>query len=256
MPQHDTSNTSSSANQVAAVISTVDFAGTDPVVVGYAYSRADDPKKATEIPESDLEADLYRHPALTARSHLSLSSVPTALRPNDAIRTRIGTERPPGCDAANGQTRSPRRPSYCKAFDVFSVGCMLLELGLWESLTSITSRLSDSEDGGSRHTDLMRLRDGVFIEQLQRKQYPDYNSGIIGELQAMMGERYCALVVDLMTAWDRQQRGTLGESSLLDQNPDVDGVDVGPEARDDRSVSLLELEMACLERLRKMKAVL
>ncbi|OAP58887.1 hypothetical protein AYL99_06184 [Fonsecaea erecta] len=66
-------------------------------VAGYVYAREDSPNELTEPTESDLENDLYRHP-------LSMGS---------------------------------SRVSYRKSFDIFSVGCVLLEIGLWTSLPDI-----------------------------------------------------------------------------------------------------------------------
>lgn len=67
-------------------------------VVGYAYARKDDQYDFTEPLESESEADLYRHPS-----------------------------------SSLGNLRQP----YCKCFDIFSVGCLLLELGLWTTLSDI-----------------------------------------------------------------------------------------------------------------------
>ncbi|KIW28630.1 uncharacterized protein PV07_08276 [Cladophialophora immunda] len=66
-------------------------------VAGYVYARVDSPDELTEPTESDFENDLYRHP----------------------------------------QSMGSSRVSYRKSFDIFSVGCVLLELGLWKSLPDI-----------------------------------------------------------------------------------------------------------------------
>jgi serine/threonine protein kinase len=66
-------------------------------VSGYVYSRLDNPDEVTESMRSEAEADLYRHPFLLTES----------------------------------------RKSYSKTLDIFSVGCTLLEIGLWSSLRQI-----------------------------------------------------------------------------------------------------------------------
>lgn len=66
-------------------------------IAGYVYSRVDSPGEMTEPLKSELEADLYRHPSLL-------------------------------CDV---------RQPYRKSFDIFSVGCTLLEIGLWTTLRQI-----------------------------------------------------------------------------------------------------------------------
>ncbi|OAL38748.1 hypothetical protein AYO20_01954 [Fonsecaea nubica] len=91
-------------------------------VAGYVYARVDSPNELTEPTESDFENDLYRHP-------LSMGS---------------------------------SRVSYRKSFDIFSVGCVLLELGLWTSLPDILR-------SGSRS-----LRPGVGLSDATYK-YPDFS---------------------------------------------------------------------------------
>jgi hypothetical protein len=66
-------------------------------IAGYVYARAGEPGAMTEPLQSDIEADLHRHP--------STSAFP--------------------------------RPPYQKKFDIFSVGCALLEIGLWKSLREV-----------------------------------------------------------------------------------------------------------------------
>lgn len=81
----------------------VDLSTYSTYVAGYVYARADDPGEMTEPLKSDLEADLYRHP-------LSLGS---------------------------------SRLSFRKSFDIFSVGCTLLEIGLWSNLRQILEQHSE-----------------------------------------------------------------------------------------------------------------
>lgn len=73
-------------------------------VAGYVYARPDDPQEMTEPMASQLQADLYRHP----------------------------------------QYLNSSRATYRKSFDIFSVGCVLLELGLWSSLADVLCRWSTS----------------------------------------------------------------------------------------------------------------
>lgn len=79
-------------------------------IAGYVYSRLDSPGEMTEPLKSELEADLYRHPSLL-------------------------------CSA---------RQSYHKSLDIFSVGCTLLEIGLWSSLRQI---LESHSTIGSKSTE-------------------------------------------------------------------------------------------------------
>jgi hypothetical protein len=76
-------------------------------IAGYVYSRVDGPGEMTEPLESELDADLYRHPSL-------LGDI---------------------------------RESYHKSLDIFSVGCTLLEIGLWSSLRHILEHHSTTHPG-------------------------------------------------------------------------------------------------------------
>jgi Prion-inhibition and propagation len=69
---------------------------------GYGYARADDPGEMTEPLESEIESDLYRHPASLARP----------------------------------------RSSFRRSFDIFSVSCTILEIGLWSRLSHILEQHS------------------------------------------------------------------------------------------------------------------
>ncbi|EXJ67127.1 uncharacterized protein A1O5_09774 [Cladophialophora psammophila CBS 110553] len=82
-------------------------------VAGYVYARLDSPYELTEPTESDFENDLYRHP----------------------------------------MSMGPSRVSYRKSFDIFSVGCVLLELGLWASLPDILRSWSRGGHRGMSLTD-------------------------------------------------------------------------------------------------------
>jgi len=70
---------------------------TRPYLEGYEYARADNPSDMTESPVLQQESNLFRHPAL--------------LKAN--------------------------RASFCKQFDLYAFGCVLIEIGLWQDLTSI-----------------------------------------------------------------------------------------------------------------------
>ena len=68
-----------------------------PYVAGYEYARADNPLEMTEDTPKSPEYDLYRHP----------------------------------------DSQGPARPSYKKGFDLYSLGCVLLEIAFWMGLPDI-----------------------------------------------------------------------------------------------------------------------
>ena len=68
-----------------------------PYVGGYDYARADNPLEMTEDAPSSPEMDLYRHP----------------------------------------QAQGVARPSFKKLYDLYSLGCVLLEIACWSSLENL-----------------------------------------------------------------------------------------------------------------------
>lgn len=195
----------------------VDLSTYSTYVAGYVYARADDPGEMTEPLESELEANLYRHP-------LSF-----------------------GCS----------RLSFRKSFDIFSVGCTLLEIGLWSSLRQILERHSarhfplslqiqqqhrslqksstssstltsatavdhsdnkeewddDKEDDSIRPSlDLMKLRYQLLLSQLPDQNVPSTKTHrqetalpprnrckILQSLEAATGNLYTSVVEDLLS---------------------------------------------------------
>ena len=156
-------------------------------VGGYVFARADDSYDYTEPLLPNIEADLYRHP------HSSLGRL---------------------------------RQRYCKSFDIFSVGCILLELGMWSQMSgilesvfeqschsrptiaslsisaSITSScaipLSVKKSNDQDHsTDWLRYR-REMLAQLESGFVQ--RDGIIELLEAQAGETYTRVVVECLTA--------------------------------------------------------
>ncbi|KAG6362211.1 hypothetical protein INS49_010441 [Diaporthe citri] len=84
---------------------------TTPYIVGYDYARPDtqDAAKAfTQLPESSLRSELYRHP----------------------------------------QARGAGRQTYQKRFDMYALGCLIVELMAWKSLADLHSEHTDQGFGG------------------------------------------------------------------------------------------------------------
>ncbi|KAJ1324508.1 Prion-inhibition and propagation [Microdochium nivale] len=82
-----------------------DLLRTEPFVMGYDSARPDDPDAAaalTQVPEHDLVADLYRHP----------------------------------------QARGLGRETFQKRFDVYALGCLLVEVMCWEPLMGMHHRFT------------------------------------------------------------------------------------------------------------------
>ena len=81
-----------------------------PFIAGYDYARADNPLEMTEDVPSDPVADLYRHP----------------------------------------QAQGIARPSFKKVYDLYALGCVLLEIALWRNLEDILFRAADMDEASAK----------------------------------------------------------------------------------------------------------
>jgi hypothetical protein len=87
--------------------STGDFLNSPPYLVGFEYARPDtaDAAMFTQLPDAELANDLYRHP----------------------------------------QARGIRREKYRKQFDMYALGCLLVEIGLWGRLLELMNEVLDEK---------------------------------------------------------------------------------------------------------------
>lgn len=145
---------------------------------GYEYARADNPLEATESPSAHRYSNLYRHP-------LSL-----------------------------GQGRA----AYSKEFDLYSLGCILLELGMWSPLQTVLLRrlrrdLADSATSQaplSSAIELVPRNDAEYYDMVGTKQtrLQQRGSGSIkAELDFRMGTRYGDLVMSCINAATERKAG-------------------------------------------------
>ncbi|MCJ1226753.1 hypothetical protein MMC12_003406 [Toensbergia leucococca] len=82
-----------------------------PFLAGYEYARADNPLEMTEDTPSSLDLDLYRHP----------------------------------------HAQGLARMYYSKAFDLYALGCVLLEIALWAELREIFFQVENETSGLPLH---------------------------------------------------------------------------------------------------------
>jgi Prion-inhibition and propagation len=129
---------------------------------GYEYARASNRLETTEDPSSSQYCDLYRHP-------VSLCS---------------------------------GRPSYHQLFDMYSLGCILIELAIWAPLETILLQCVRSEGAQSQSGDLTSISAGPDEEAeyyhrasstLLSEQGSDYDR-LERELGFKMGHEYAAVV--------------------------------------------------------------
>jgi hypothetical protein len=144
-----------------------DLSQAQMLLIGYTYARLDDPAESTEPSPLQVDAELYRHP-------LSLGTA----------RTR-----------------------YCMCFDVFSIGCMLLELGLWASLSStlVSEEASNTSTGRKepqvRAVDLMCAKQ-QFVSGITRidAAREDLAGSVMKRVEAAAGEAYASVVMSCLRA--------------------------------------------------------
>ena len=144
-----------------------------PFVTGFVCSRLDRPGEMTEPLSSEYAADLYRHPALLT----------------DAYRP------------------------YRKAFDLFSVGCTLLEIGFWKPLHKILALYASPKEtvGGSRRPakerprchDLTALKQELLCsytpcEDLNQSAANPATNQLLRSLQSAAGKKYTAIVREFL----------------------------------------------------------
>jgi hypothetical protein len=89
---------------------------TKPYLVGFEYSRESERQSQTEDVANDLEWNLYRHPDLQ------------------------GPPREPSDSAKKDKGSKPQRLPFSSQHDIYSLGVVLLELGLLESAAKILQR--------------------------------------------------------------------------------------------------------------------
>ena len=193
-----------------------------PYVGGYEFARADNPLETTEDPKSRELQDLYRHP----------------------------------------KSIGPGRKSYIKQFDLWSLGCILVELAYWSPLASIVwqriqgrpmlghgtfdSRNVNSERNGTTNgprnpndvSTLLERRYNILTEG------KDNMNSIAAGLAFTMGCEYAQITSDCFSAaqllFDSQQR-----RALLEQ----DGVD------DEADEASLDIQERCVSKLKSLRDV-
>ena len=187
-----------------------DFLAAPMRVTGYAYARADQPQEPTEPLQSEVELDLYRHPRCLGHA----------------------------------------REFFRRAFDIFSVGCILLEIGFWCSLSNLLRReWGRSQRSELQSLDLLRIRREMLFSSGSEKEYGvkrkpvngrtlRERSDIFRKLQASMGRGYSEVVKTLIYTPDLEEKAHASTSTVY------------------HGANLLELEMDCLESLRRIAEVL
>jgi hypothetical protein len=181
---------------------------TRPFLEGYEYARADNPSDMTESPALQQEANLYRHPALLRRD----------------------------------------RESFRKAFDLYALGCVLIEIGLWSGLTTVLLHFLRKEKTDAKSlttripsTDLV-YKDKSEVAEInicRARLIRGIGAGSIGEaLKFTAGRRFTDVVQICLSA------GDVIKGSVDDDEDEED---------DDSDDRCIDVELGILESLRNCR---
>ena len=97
-----------------------------PYVAGYEFARADNPLEMTEDAPCDSVTDLYRHP----------------------------------------QAQGAVRPSFKKIFDLYALGCVLIEIALWSSLPDILFNAGNLAEAATERRSTASLNEQKHLERV------------------------------------------------------------------------------------------
>lgn len=181
---------------------------THPFLEGYEYARADNPSDMTESPALQQEANMYRHPALLRQD----------------------------------------RESFRKAFDLYALGCVLIEIGLWTGLTTVLLHFLHKEKTAAKSVTTripstnLTYKDKSEIAEinlLRAKIIRGIGAGSIGEgLEFAAGRRFADIVQVCLSAGD------------VVRGSDDDNEDEDEEENDYRCI---DVELGILESLRSCR---
>ena len=134
----------------------------DPYVMGYEFARRDDPAEMSDKPSSQPAQDIYRHP----------------------------------------NAQGPTSSRFSKAYDIYSLGVMLLEIAYWKTFSKIIEKLV----GDSKISP-------VLMKNVRTSLLSDTPTGFFQNVRFRMGSHFASVVaVCLGTEFERT---TMSASEFL-----------------------------------------
>ncbi|PVF99197.1 hypothetical protein CPB86DRAFT_872818 [Serendipita vermifera] len=103
----------------------------EPYLAGFDFSRSDELDPMTEIPDASWDYDLYRHPQCQGLP------VEPIREKQDAAGSGDGKNEAASSRNANSKDSSLTREPFCKQFDIYSIGVVMLEVGIWQSVSKV-----------------------------------------------------------------------------------------------------------------------
>lgn len=121
--------------------------------MGYEFARGDDPAEISDKPSSDPSRDVYRHP----------------------------------------NAQGPTSSSFIKAYDIYALGIMLLEIAYWKPFSKIVEKLIGSSKVSA-----------ILMKNIRTSLLTDTPTGFIQNVRFRMGNHFASVVaVCLSTAFER-----------------------------------------------------
>ncbi|KAI1446397.1 hypothetical protein F5Y02DRAFT_407922 [Annulohypoxylon stygium] len=155
----------------------IEFLRSEPLVMGYDYARPDTANAAaafTQLPENKPSAELYRHP----------------------------------------QARGVTRETYQKRFDLYALGCLLVELALWQHLVDVHTTFT--MDGlaeklvEASKPDALAFNIPTLYDLLE-------NNAAVASLKHHAGEQ----IVEVILACCYMEKAEIGKEATLDEQLSV-----------------------------------
>ncbi|CAF9907299.1 MAG: hypothetical protein GOMPHAMPRED_005072 [Gomphillus americanus] len=155
-----------------------------PYIAGFEYSREAAANKGTEGVTDDLEFNLYRHPLVQGVPIESSDQDLEEDNSGDGNAVQASTPAPPTAAKAKRTIPKTVKPPFAEIHDIYSLGVVLLEIGL---LTSAIDMYETARDSEAYETHTAQNFSSWLIE----KEVP--------KLSRTMGKRYRDAVENCLT---------------------------------------------------------
>lgn len=149
-----------------------------PYLTGYEYARADKPSEITEDMPSVPPLDIYRHPA----------------------------------------TLNPQRPGYRKAYDLYGLGCVFLEIALWSRLQDIYLLTALPGIGVIDHSrPTSQTEWGQILSAKPKNQFDPKLASLLQQVAFHSGDTFADVTTMCLSAADTQPDSTDADVSIQTQ---------------------------------------
>jgi hypothetical protein len=138
----------------------------EPYLAGFDFSRSDEVDPMTEIPDAAWEYDLYRHPHCQG---LPVEPIHEKQSTSEEHGKEVQKEEAPQKKGEKSGVKSLSREPFCKEFDLYSMGIIMLEVGLWH-------RVSRMKELALKEAEYTQDTPTAFKEWVIQKEVPKLES--------------------------------------------------------------------------------